>query len=104
MEMGGARMVRTKCGWTQRADARCVAQCASTGRGVSNVCSHCLPSPWRVATGHCTLPNTYVPPTRNTILLALHARSRLRDTDDEPASPKTHRRIKHIRTIPKPSS
>lgn len=22
--------------------------------GVSNVCSHCLPSPWRVAMGHCT--------------------------------------------------
>jgi len=29
-----------------------VAQCATSR--VSNACSHCLSSPWRVAAGHCT--------------------------------------------------
>ena len=96
-ETEGLRMSAYKVlKWSPRADTRGMAQCVSTGWGVSNVCSHCLPSPWRVAAGHCTLPNTYVPPTRNTILPVLHARLRLRDTDDELVSPKTYRRVKHV--------
>lgn len=37
----------------------------SVWAGVSNVCSHCLPSPWRVATGHCTrrTPCAHMRPT-----------------------------------------
>lgn len=42
----------TRCRWTPRADARYVTQCVNTGTGGSNVCPHCLPSPWHVAAGH----------------------------------------------------